>query len=396
MRWHGTLVVAGAILAAVGLALPVRPPAHAAEVGTIKIATHSPLSGGQAPLGESIRNGARLAVEHLSGPLAKLGFAVRVVPFDDRAKPDVGRANASKIVADPDILLVIGHLNAGVALPSSEVYGAGNLAMISPANTDPRLTDRKLANVFRVVGRDDLQGVAGAEFARSLGFGTVHILHDGTGYGLSIAEVFRVHASKIGLTVVGFGGTSEKLNFDPVITPILTRKPDIVYFGGLYDQGGLFFKQARARGLGSAFMGPDGMDTSELVRTAGDAVAGMHYTAIVGPASVYPRTARFAEDYKRKFGEAPRPFAAQAYDATAIGLAAIERAVRAGGGGPPTRAQVAEEIRRTKGFKGLTGTFAFDAKGDAVPASYFVFRVVSGNPARWNDNVLVRRLEISP
>src|SRR5262245_36403978 len=101
--------------------------AEAQGKGTIKIATQSPLSGGQAALGEGIKLGAQLAVEKFKGNLEKAGFKVELVPFDDQAKPDVGVANARNIIADKDILAVIGHLNSGVAIPSSEVYKEVNL-----------------------------------------------------------------------------------------------------------------------------------------------------------------------------------------------------------------------------------------------------------------------------
>src|SRR5206468_11356075 len=103
--------------------------------GTIKIATQSPLSGGQAALGEGIKLGAQLAVEKFKGPLEKMGFKVEFVPYDDQAKPDVGVSNSKNIIADKDILAIIGHLNSVVAIPSSEVYKEVSLAMISPANT---------------------------------------------------------------------------------------------------------------------------------------------------------------------------------------------------------------------------------------------------------------------
>src|SRR6266852_8156355 len=90
--------------------------------GTIKIATQSPLSGGQAALGEGIKLGAQLAIEKFKGALEKQGFKVELVPFDDQAKPDVGVANSKNIIADKDILAIVGHLNSGVAIPSSEVY----------------------------------------------------------------------------------------------------------------------------------------------------------------------------------------------------------------------------------------------------------------------------------
>lgn len=397
MKRLTTPFVAVAVLAIVTLMLPAQMPARAAAMGKIKIATQSPLSGGQAALGEGIKNGAQLAVEQLSGPVKALGFDVELVPFDDQAKPDVGVANAKNLVTDPDILLVVGHLNSGVAIPSSEVYKDSVLAMISPANTNPKITDRKLKNVFRVVGRDDVQGVVGAEFAsKELKAKSVYILHDKTAYGQGVAEFFRDHAPKVGMKVVGFEGTEEKANFDPLITPIKARNPDLVYFGGIYDQAGVFFKQLRAKGVKSGTLGPDGMDSSELAKIAGEAIVGMHYTTVAGPVSVYPKAAKFAKDYKAKFGKDPEPFAAQAYDSTAMGLKAIERAIKAAGNKKPTREQITNEVHKTKAFPGLTGTFTFDSKGDPVPATYFVIRILSGDPAKWGDNKLIKTLNINP
>src|SRR5881397_4066717 len=255
IRHRGYLVLA--LVAILAVALLPAANLDAQGKGTIKIATQSPLSGGQAALGEGIKLGAQLAVEKFKGTLEKQGFKVELVPFDDQAKPDVGVANAKNIIADKDILTVIGHLNSGVAIPSSEVYKEVSLAMISPANTNPVVTDRGYPNVNRVCGRDDVQGVVGSEFAKSLNAKTVYVIHDKTPYGQGVAEFFRDDAKKKGLNVLGFEGTEEKSNFDPIITPIRARNPDIIYFGGIYDQGAPFFKQAREKGVKSKFMGPD-------------------------------------------------------------------------------------------------------------------------------------------
>ena len=128
------LLVALAVLA---LVLPVTSFTDAQSKGTIKIATQSPLSGGQAALGEGIKLGAQLAVEKFKGNLEKMGYKVDLVPFDDQAKPDVGVANAKNIIADKEIMAVIGHLNSGVAIPSSEVYKEVNVVMISPPTPTP-------------------------------------------------------------------------------------------------------------------------------------------------------------------------------------------------------------------------------------------------------------------
>src|SRR5712691_8716019 len=184
------------ILTALALVLPGAALTDAQSKGTIKIATQTPLSGGQASIGESIKLAVQLAIEQKKGALEKMGFKVELVPYDDQAKPDVGVANAKNIIVDKNILLVIGHLNSGVAIPSSEVYKDVQLAMISPANTNPVVTDRNLLNVNRVCGRDDVQGTVGAEFAKTLKMNgrpvkSAYVVHDKTTYGQGVAEFFR-------------------------------------------------------------------------------------------------------------------------------------------------------------------------------------------------------------
>lgn len=382
-------------LALAALVFPAAVLAGEAK-GTIKIATQSPLSGEQAALGEGIKLGAQLAIEKFKGPVEKLGFKVNFVPFDDQAKPDVGVANAKSIVADPDILLVDGHLNSGVALPSSEIYKDASLAMVSPANTNPLITDRNYKNVSRICGRDDVQGDVGATFAKEvLKIKSAYVLHDKTVYGQGVAEFFRDSAKKQGVEIAGFEGTEEKSNFDPMITPMKAKKPGLVYFGGIYNQAAVLFKQTREKGLKALFLGPDGMDSSELVKIAGKAVVGMHYTTVVGPPTVYPAAKEFIKEYKEKFKKDPEPFAAQAYDVAALGLKAIENAIKEAGGKKPTRAQVTEAIRKIKNFKGVTGTVNFDEKGDPVKAKYLIIKVVSDDPAKWGANRVVKILDIA-
>jgi branched-chain amino acid transport system substrate-binding protein len=385
------LVIAS--LVALALVLPGASLADAQSKGAIKIATQSPLSGGQAALGEGIKLGAQLAIEKFKGPLEKAGFKVELVPFDDQAKPDVGVANAKNIISDKDIMVVIGHLNSGVAIPSSEVYREGNLAMISPANTNPTITDRGYPNIFRVCGRDDVQGVVGSEFAAgTLKAKSVYIIHDKTTYGQGVAEFFKADVEKKGIKVLGYEGTEEKSNFDPIITPMKAKNPDLVYFGGIYEQAGPFFKQAREKGVKAKFMGPDGMDSSDLTKIAGKTVVGMNYTSVAGPVSVYPKAKQFAEEYKKKFGKNPEPFAAQAYDSTAIAIKALEAVTK--GGKAPTRDAVTAAIRDVR-YSGITGSVEFNANGDPKTALYFVLQVASDDPQKWGDNKEVKRLTIA-
>ena len=396
------------LMSCAGAATPASPAATEAPAassgggaagGTIKVATQSPLSGGQSAIGVDIKNGAELAITQLKGPLEAMGFKVELAPYDDQANPDQGVNNAKQIVADPAILCVVGHYNSGVQIPSSEEYHNAGLANVSPANTNPKVTDRGYKEVSRIVGRDDVQGVVAAQFANSKGMKSAYVLHDKTAYGQGIAEFFRKEAEKLGMKVSGFEGTEEKANFDPLITPIIAANPDMIFFGGIYDQISVFFKQAREKGYKGMFLSDDGYDSPEAINIGGASLldgGGLFYTTVAGPAKLYPGTAKFQTDFKAKYGADPKPFAAQGFDSMGICLKAIEDAAKANGSKMPTRAQVTDAVRALKDYAGITGTINFNAKGDLTTAKYFVIQVTSADPSKWNDNKIDKTLDIAP
>ena len=354
------------------LALLVTGPARAAEV--IKVASGSMLSGPQSSLGEMIKLGAQLAVEEAQAHFAELGFDLQFAPQDDQALPDVGVAVARRLVNDPDILALVGHFNSGVTIPTSEVYKDFDLAMVSPGSTNPRVTERGLNNVNRVCGRDDVQGPVGAEFAvSSLKAKRILVVHDKTAYGQGIAEAFRTKAGELGVKVVGFIGTEEKTNFQSLILQMRVLKPDLVYFGGIYDQAGVLLKQMREKSVAAAFLGPDGMESSAFVDIAQSAVIGAHYTTVAGPVEKYPLAKAFTETFVAKHGRNPEAYALYAYDAAKVVVAALESAIAENGGKKPTRKQVMLAVRAAK-VDGLTGPIAFDSRGDREKADYWVVR----------------------
>jgi branched-chain amino acid transport system substrate-binding protein len=371
----------------------------APKAKVIKIATQSPLSGGMSAVGTDIKNGAQLALEQLSAPIVKLGYKVELAPFDDQGNPDTGVANAKSIVADPAVLAIVGHYNSGVQIPSSEEYHSAGLVNVSPANTNPKVTERGYLEVNRICGRDDVQGAVGAQYAASKGIKSAYVLHDKTAYGQGIAEYFQREAKTLGIKVLGFEGTEEKANFDSILSPILASKPQVIYFGGMFDQSSVLFKQARQKGFKGMFLSDDGFDSSDAAKIGGAALlegAGTYYSTVAGPASLYPGTAKFVKDFKAKFNAEPQPFAAQSYDCAAIALKAIENAVVAAKGKMPARADVSSAVRALNDFKGITGTINFNAKGDLVKAKYFIIQVTSADPAKWSSNKIDQTLDIAP
>ncbi len=387
------------MMVAASMTLALCSSAGAADK-SIKIATQSPLSGDQSVVGVDIKRGAELGLEQLGGPLAAMGFKVELAPFDDQANPDTGVANAKRIVSDPAILAIVGHYNSGVQIPSSEVYHTSGLANVSPANTNPKVTTRGYLEVNRIVGRDDVQGVVGADFAKAQGVKRVFVVHDKTAYGQGIAEFFRKRAEENGIKVLGFEGTEEKANFDALLSPVVAGNPDLVYFGGMAFQAAVLFKQARERGYEGIFLSDDGFDSSDAAKIGGDTLiagGGTFYSTVSGPATVYAGTEKFIKDFKAKYNDAdPQPFAAQSYDSMAIALKAIENAAKANNNEVPTREAVAKAVRELKEFKGITGTFTFNAIGDPEKAQYFVIQVKSKDPMKWSANEIVKTLEIAP
>lgn len=381
---------AGATEGAAGGALPTVN--SGIDVGTIKIATQGPLSGPQSQFGSTARNGAQIAVEQLA---PQMGLEVELAEFDDQATEAVGTSNAASIVADQDIMCVVGHINSGVALGALPTYRDANVIMVSPSNTNPRITDDFVGTAYRVVGRDDVQGVVAADFAQSEGLTNVYVLHDQTSYGEGLANVFQQRAQENGLTVSGFVGTQETSVFDAVLTPIQAANPDLVFFGGIYDKAGPLLQQMRSRGITARFLGGDGLDSSDLTRLGGEAAVGANYVTVSGPASAYPNAAEFVEAYQAAYNTPAGYPAFQAYDSARACLTAVVDAANAANG-RPTREQVKAAMAEIEPFTGVTGPVEFNEEGDRDPAVYYIFEVVSADPARFGENTVADSIEQSP
>ncbi len=364
------------VLLVVSLLLVSTAVAGCGKPKVIKIASVSPLSGAQSSMGEAMKLGVQMAIDENKDKFKKLGYDLQFTPQDDQADPKVGVSVAEKLIADKDILLVIGHLNSSVAIPSSEVYAKDNLTMISPANTNPKVTDRNLPNVNRVCGRDDFQGPWGARYAvETLKVKSVFVIHDKTTYGQGVADEFRKKAEALGVKVLGFEGiTQGEVDFSAVLNQVKVKKPDLIYFGGMFPEAGQILKQAREKKIGAYFMGADGLDDKGLIDIAGKDAVGVVYSTAAGDVTKSEVGRNFAANYKAKFGKEVGAYSAQAYDSANIGLLALEAAIKANNGKKPTRAQVSTETRKVK-YTGILGPVAFDSKGDNINAKIYIFEI---------------------
>ncbi|WP_102126837.1 branched-chain amino acid ABC transporter substrate-binding protein [Deinococcus planocerae] len=351
----------------------------ASAQSTIKVASLAPLSGGQGAIGTQARNGIELAVREYQPQFKKLGLTLQFVPFDDQADPATGTAAARKIAADRQVLAVVGALNSGVTIPVSAALAPSRVAMVSSASTANNVTDRGLSNMNRIVARDDAQGPAGAGFIQNtLKAKKVYILNDKTAYGEGLANEVEKALRAKGVRVVANEGTEEKNDFSGIVAKIKLQRPDAIYFGGIYNQVGVFLRQLRDAGVTTPVVGGDGLDSLELLKIAGPGAENLYFTTGAAPVEALPAAKTFAANYQKAFGQPAQGFAVYGYDAAKVVLQGILNAAKANGNKAPTRAQVESAIRKGN-FSGLlSGTASFNSVGDRKAATLYVMKVGGG------------------
>ncbi|MDF2558027.1 MAG: receptor ligand binding region family protein [Bacillales bacterium] len=341
----------------------------------IKIATQTPLSGGSATLGEAIKLGAQMALEERKDEFSKLGYSLKLVPYDDQGDPKKGVSNANALCADKDVYAVVGHFNSGVAIPSSVVYEKNNVPMVSPSNTALEVTDRGLKTVNRICARDDLQAPSGAKFALDkLDAKTVFIIQDKTAYGSGLAEEFKKAFEKGGGKTVGYEGiTVGEKDFNGVLNLVADKKPDLLYFAGTYPEGGLVIKQAREKGIKCPVLGADGLDSSTLVEIAGSSVKDVYLTSVAGDATKTETGKKFVENYSSKFNKQPESYSVYGYDCMQVILNALSKSIKDNGDKLPSKEKIRDAVRATKDFTGAMTTVTFDSKGDNENAKVYIY-----------------------
>ena len=341
----------------------------------IKVAVCAPLTGPQAPFGEQCKMGAEMAVEEKKVDIEKLGFKVEFIPQDDSADPKMGVSVAQKLVTDPDVLGVIGHMNSGVCIPAEAIYAKANLAMYTSFATNTKVTELGYTNVGRICGRDDIQGQAAATFAKEdLKAASSFIIQDKSAYGQGIADEYKKKAEAIGIKTLGYEGiTQGEVDFSAVINKVIQANPDVVYYGGNYTEAGLILKGMRGKGSKAIFIGCDGEESEEFVKIAGPAVIGAYYTSMTPSLSESQMGQDFTARVQAKYQKQPEAMSVYSYDAGLVVMQGILDSIKANGNKKPTREQVSATIRKSV-VQGLTGTISFDDKGDNKDAKSFIMQ----------------------
>jgi branched-chain amino acid transport system substrate-binding protein len=348
-------------LAVVLLAVALGGPAQA----EVLIGVAGPMTGKNAWFGEQIERGTALAVADINAAGGVLGQQVQLITADDFCDPEQAVAAAKKLVSD-GVVFVDDHYCSHASIPASAVYEAANVLMISPTSSNPTLTELGRANVFRVLNRDDTNGiVVGNYLADHWSDKKIAILHDNTTFGKFLADDLKKNLNHRGVSEAIFQVyVPGKVDYGPEIDELQAAGIDVLFIGGYHPEMALMLRQARSRGYLVQMVTGNTLASEDFGLIAGTAAEGALFID-----SPDPRRNAEAEPVVKRFrasGYEPEGYTLYAYAAVQVWAQA---AAKAGSLELPVMIAALREHQ----FDTVLGPIAFDSKGDLTvqnPAWY--------------------------
>ena len=294
---------------------------------------------------------------------------IELLVVDDACQPDQAVAAAAKLV-DAGVVLAIGHHCSIASIPASRIYAAAGALMMSPFSTNPKLTEQGLATVFRICGRDDVQGrVAGDLLAERFGARLIAIVHESAVYGQGLAAETKKRLNERGVAEVMLEAIEPgQAEYSDIVHKMQTAGVEVLYYAGFRREAGLIMRQAHDRGYKLQLVAADGIGGEDFALIAGPAADGTLMTYAPSPLAD-PEAALLAER-----------FAAEGY-AGSFGLGTFRSyaivqawAQAVGHAGTFAPAAVAEALHSHQ-FDTVLGRIGFDEKGDVTGYETYVWYV---------------------
>lgn len=373
MRWSWLLLVLG--LAA---------HARAGELPPVKLGLVIPMAGEAGRVGQTMRQAAEMAIADWT---EKLGRKIELAVGDDQFDPRQAVAVAEKLVLD-GVWGVVGHFYSSSSIPASAVYYQAGIPQVTATSTHPRLTAQGFDNVFRVSGRDDQHALSAAEFILSrLRARRIAVVHDRTEYGRTLAEtLIRTVERRAARRIVAIEELAQgDKDFSLLVARLKAVEPDVVYFGGIFREGGYLIRQMRQAGLTAAFVSGDGVLDPEFVKIAGEEATTGAYLTFAPDPRLLGSARTVIQRFEARHGPIG-PYVLYTYDAMGVLLHAIRVAK------PMTNSK--EELRKvlkvmhSSAYDGTLGHLRWDKNGDLVASPYVVYVTRKGGSLQgWFEQV---------
>jgi branched-chain amino acid transport system substrate-binding protein len=310
-----------------------------------------------------------MAVADINARGGVLGKMLALKIADDACDPGQAVAAANQLVGE-NVVFVAGHECSACSIPASAVYNAAGILQITPVSTNPALTDEAAkkgwTNVFRISGRDDVQGkYAGTYLALHYKGKAVAVIHDNGTYGKGLTDEARKAMNAAGLRETMYEAiTPGDKDFSALISKMKQANIVAIYFGGYPAEAGLIVRQARDQGLNAQFISGVALATEAFWKIAGPAGEGTLMTFAPDPRKT-PAAMAVVDR-----------FMAQEYDPEGYTLytyAAIQAFAAAAAKANSVKATDLSRALHTMTVDTVVGPLTWDRKGDVINFKYVFY-----------------------
>jgi branched-chain amino acid transport system substrate-binding protein len=360
----GLTLILGACAPAATTPAPVNPaPTTQATSGTIKIATVGPITGDGAVWGTQQQQGVQLAIDDINAGGGILGKQVELVAFDDKGDPKEAVSVAQRIVDDPSIVAVVGHLYSSSTKAAGPIYTKGKVPLVAVAATNPTVVTVGGDYVFRINLSDASAGADMADYTvTKMGKKKIAVLVDQTDYAQGVYDAFAAKAKELGAEIVSvqkYVGGQDK-DFSVMLTTIQGTNPDVILASSLSGEAALIAQQMKALGITLPLLIPDGATEPTYIKLAGAAAEGTTAFSYFDPTIKDPKIQDLEKKYTAKYNQDILTYVPYAYDA----MTAIADAIKLAGN--TDRTAIRNALEKVNDPNGVTGTLSFVNRDRAV------------------------------
>jgi len=348
-----TLLYLGFGLLALSLTIAGGFQASAAQ-DVVKIGLSAPLTGDWAEYGNDFKRAVTMVIDRVNRMGGIHGKRVELVISDSRGDPKESVLIAEKFVGDRDVIAEIGDFSSSSCMAAAPIYEKADMTQLSPTSSHMDFT-KKGRNMFRVVATQGYEGPYNARWAvKDLGkkrLATIYINND---WGVDANKYFTQEARKLGAEIVAEEAfvPGEK-DFTAILTKLKGLKPELIYLPTFYADAAAILNQAKRMRFEPVVMANSSLFSQKTIELGGDAVEGIIIPANYFSADPRPAAQEFTREYEALYGAVPNQFAALAYDAANLMVAALHKV------GVDDRSKVKEGLESLRGFQGATGSISY-------------------------------------
>jgi branched-chain amino acid transport system substrate-binding protein len=322
------------------------------DEGPIVLGMLTPLSGSSAAIGPYMKNGAQLAIDEINGAGGVNGRKLELKVEDDACDAKSAAAAASKLVT-AGVQISVGGYCSGATLPTLPIFENADIPMIIPAANSNELVKQHKKNVFLINGTGTQQADAALTFIKKQGATKVALMDDNTSYSKDLADATAKLLTGSPAVAGRESVTAGESDYSANVNAILKSNPDLIYWTGYYQEGGLIIRQLRQAGYKGTIMVADGSVDQKLVDIAGAANAEGVFATMTQTPDTLSGAEKWIADYKSKYGAEPGPYSTQSYDAVRVAAEAVKKA------GSTDGAAVIKALEAIDGFKLFSGPLKF-------------------------------------